>query len=663
MPNHLVHIIGLILEGTTEYDKISNINESVAINIAQLIRFNAVKTKRRDRLNKVRHSVTNEPPLPVTISLMIYAKKRKKSIIENLAAAGLSITYSRVQEIQDTIGKQLCQKYADDGFVCPPNLKKGLFTLAAIDNIDHNPTSSTATSSFHGTSISLFQQVEENNFPIPFRLDYSSHFNSTALKLPDNYVNILPTKGGKPEPPEQQYIQDNVLSSIDSITSADALNWLHKLENLAIGAIDNLENRFSFSAFHSHSDKDKKITFKTISTLLPLLLDSINSPAMVRHCMKIVTETVKYLNPTQLTIITGDQPVYALGKKVQWIYSDQYKDVLRMMGPLHIEMAFLSTLGNWLDGSGWIEIFERAKISTTGRIESFLKGSKVKRTQYAHQVSLATLVKLSKIAFDAQNEIRTYDEWKSHLKTTSINAEYWFTVIELESLLFMFIKSLRLGDFSLFLYCLKKILPWFFALDHIQYSRWMPVFVQDLLTIMPKHEKTMNSFLKGYFTVKKTEKAFSNIGIDQAHEQNNKIVKTDGGANGILDNQTSLIKWAVAGPIISQILRNANNDESFDASALHHEDTSLFEKTFREDRDAFLRVFLECGNPFKEHDEALVHIISKYVLDENASKSVRSAKNIGQNQYDTFVQERLQKRTVQYRSRVKLHEYTSASIE
>ena len=37
VPNHLVHIIGLILEGTTEYDKISNITESVAINIAQLI--------------------------------------------------------------------------------------------------------------------------------------------------------------------------------------------------------------------------------------------------------------------------------------------------------------------------------------------------------------------------------------------------------------------------------------------------------------------------------------------------------------------------------------------------------------------------------------------------------------------------------------------------
>ena len=37
--------------------------------------------------------------------------------------------------------------------------------------------------------------------------------------------------------------------------------------------------------------------------------------------------------------------------------------------------------------------------------------------------------------------------------------------------------------------------------------------------------------------------------IDQAHEQNNKLVKIDGGAIGILENQNALLKWAVAGPI------------------------------------------------------------------------------------------------------------------
>ena len=44
-----------------------------------------------------------------------------------------------------------------DKVVCPPSSKAGTFITVAIDNINHNPSSNTATSSFHGTAISLFQ--------------------------------------------------------------------------------------------------------------------------------------------------------------------------------------------------------------------------------------------------------------------------------------------------------------------------------------------------------------------------------------------------------------------------------------------------------------------------------------------------------------------------
>ena len=43
------------------------------------------------------------------------------------------------------------------GALCPQSLKNGLFTISAIDNIDRDPTSTSAQTSFHGTGISLFQ--------------------------------------------------------------------------------------------------------------------------------------------------------------------------------------------------------------------------------------------------------------------------------------------------------------------------------------------------------------------------------------------------------------------------------------------------------------------------------------------------------------------------
>ena len=67
---------------------------------------------------------------------------------------GISISYDRVLEVSAQLGDAAVAKYVEDGVVCQPDLRSGLFTTAAMDNIDHNPTATTATSSFHGTSIS-----------------------------------------------------------------------------------------------------------------------------------------------------------------------------------------------------------------------------------------------------------------------------------------------------------------------------------------------------------------------------------------------------------------------------------------------------------------------------------------------------------------------------
>ena len=45
---------------------------------------------------------------------------------------------------------------------------------------------------------------------------------------------------------------------------------------------------------------------------------------------------------------------------------------------------------------------------------------------------------------------------------------------------------------------------------------------------------------KGYWVLSKTNKKFSAIPLDQAHEQENKFVKGTGGAVGLTENPTAL---------------------------------------------------------------------------------------------------------------------------
>ena len=55
------------------------------------------------------------------------------------------------------MGNSVCELFQRENVVCPPSLHGRVFTTAAVDNIDYNPSSTTSKESFHGTGISLFQ--------------------------------------------------------------------------------------------------------------------------------------------------------------------------------------------------------------------------------------------------------------------------------------------------------------------------------------------------------------------------------------------------------------------------------------------------------------------------------------------------------------------------
>jgi len=105
----------------------------------------------------VRHNLSQETPLPIYVGLMLHSATRKKKLVDRCSALGLSVSYDRVMQIGNKTANSVCAKYRADDAVCPPILRDNLFTVAAVDNIDHNMSSTTATSTFYGTAISLMQ--------------------------------------------------------------------------------------------------------------------------------------------------------------------------------------------------------------------------------------------------------------------------------------------------------------------------------------------------------------------------------------------------------------------------------------------------------------------------------------------------------------------------
>ena len=71
----------------------------------------------------------------------------------------------------------------------------------------------------------------------------------------------------------------------------------------------------------------------------------------------------------------------------------------------------------------------------------------------------------------------------------------------------------------------------------------------------------------------KSNRLFSALAIDQAaHEQNNALVKGDGGAVDLTQNPQALLRWMTADPEVARAL-NEFNDYEKQGQLLHREST------------------------------------------------------------------------------------------
>ena len=94
-----------------------------------------------------------------------------------------------------------------------------------------------------------------------------------------------------------------------------------------------------------------------------------------------------------------------------------------------------------------------------------------------------------------------------------------------------------------------------FALDHTNYARWLTIHVFDLMSLPITHPDVYQQMLKGFFSFAKTKRHFSQMALDQVHEQNNKIIKGVGVTTSLLNTQdeSALIRWETCGPEVARI--------------------------------------------------------------------------------------------------------------
>jgi hypothetical protein len=663
VPVSLLELVSMVLYGPNITAQSSSVSmPQPALTLAQLLMFNSMVRQREiatTSRSTSRHSQDRETPLPIYLGIMIHTKTRKRALVDTLFDLGLCISYDRVLDISTELGEKICHHYESENAVCPPALKGGLFTTAAVDNIDHNPSSTSAHDSFHGTGISLFQHPDDAFTGI--QRDVATNPDSShsgrkrkAGKLPDTYANVPPVAMPRANPPIPK-IEGPNKADCQLIPGAmhEEYRWLDQMKTLLTNDTLNENDTVSWAAYHASLQPPISENSVALTSLLPLFYDQAKSVAMIRHSMDVVKQAVDILNPGQVPIITVDQPLYTLAKQIQWNWPATHGEgkFIVMFGGLHIEMAALKTLGDLLDGSGWTGALVQASVATPGTADSFLKASHVTRTRRAHQVTASSLYLLLQTAYtdysndvDEENDLMSQEDWCTERALACPQFHFWFIILQLEIQVLIFVRSIREADFLLYIDALTKIVPWFFALGHIHYARWISVHLRDMISLKDSHPEVYSQFLTGNFAVKKTTCNFSAIAIDQAHEQNNACVKDDGGAVGLTENPAALRRWMVSGPEMARVVGEfeASSEKRKKTDTRHHEQTKHAQIAFARDVRALTGAIGDLGNPFSEKSSVdLLVLDTRNIVDTEVIHTVNHIEKLGQDQYDTFITERL----------------------
>jgi hypothetical protein len=293
---------------------------------------------------------------------------------------------------------------------------------------------------------------------------------------------LVPKSDDNDENPQKQVdggkvIRDERLKDIE---------WIdHVSRHIKDESFPRKSSMFMWSAYHASLQDPEQNPLPVIESMLPFFFAKRlrSDPRMVKHGMRLIQEITQHLNFDQTPVLTVDQPLYAIGKKIQWTFPNEFGSdrFVLMMGGLHIEMALWKILGDLLNGSGWAEVVAEAGIASTSTASSFIMASDpMKSRYYAHQVTIAVLNILLQDIYSSSNSEQSIDDWIESTSKKNPTFKYWYLIMKYEQLILIFVRAHRTRDFRLYLDTLKSLIGLFFSMDHQNYARWLSVHIQNL---------------------------------------------------------------------------------------------------------------------------------------------------------------------------------------
>ena len=115
----------------------------------------------------------------------------------------------------------------------------------------------------------------------------------------------------------------------------------------------------------------------------------------------------------------------------------------------------------------------------------------------------------------AENLHHQFQQFQSHSQLFKL----WNSYIKMILILLRFIRAERGVSWEVHLQSTAEMAPHFFSMDRTNYSRWLPIYLEDMQLLGKTASGVHDEFIKGNKGVSRPSQSFNQIWTDMAHEQ------------------------------------------------------------------------------------------------------------------------------------------------
>ena len=391
--------------------------------LSQMLMSSILTERQLKNISSTQFHNVRETPLQVAVGLTLHGSTRNKRIIEMFHGLGYSIDYPRVLRLETQIASSVLEKIRENnGIYLPPDIVRGRFIHCAADNLDFCEDTVDGKRTLHGTVMAIYQVNETSDKTVPLSLKSSNERSlsnaNDALPVivpfhkPSNWTTCCPEpKLYKERPLAMTVIQDAKLNDlawlllrkkfISEEDHASEINAQGGMDADDVECATNATSSPTWSGYMSLLGETKPVSKVSV---LPLIAASPTDHSVQLTFMKQLGGINSFvLGPDSKVVVTVDMALYKPLKQLEMANKDcQGKWVLKP-GELHIIIAQLRTIGDFIHGSGIPELWIESNLYGTATTRQIIEGKYVRRALEAHITTLSALTILLLEEFSQEN--------------------------------------------------------------------------------------------------------------------------------------------------------------------------------------------------------------------------------------------------------------------